>query len=129
MTGGDSTAKRFFFIFCIVLFLCLIGYSVFLPLYTSSHVIINYGITPFDICIEQPVLWHYCKYWFIFTYIFASFFVANFAFHLFCKIPFPILKISQKGITAKKEKPTYSFIEQPSTLPKLELLIRRNRKR
>ena len=124
MTGGDSTVKRFFFIFCIVLFLCLIGYSVFLPLYTSSHIMIDYGIKPFDICIEQPLLWHYCKYWFIFTYIFASFFVANSAFHLFCKIPLPFSKTSQKSITTKKSKLSYSLIDQPPSPPKLELLIR-----
>ena len=85
---------------------------------------IDYGIKPFDICIEQPLLWHYCKYWFIFTYIFASFFLANSIFHLLNKIPFSFSKISQKS-TNKKEKLSYSLIEPPLPTEKLKLLIRR----
>lgn len=122
------TIKRILFTFCVVLLLCLIGYSIFLPLYLSPHVIIDYGIQPFDICVEQPILWKYCKYWFVFTYIFSSFFIATSAFHLLSKIPMHSHSHSSKSksTSTKKAKSSYSLIEQPIPAPKLELLIRRN---
>lgn len=122
--------KRILFTLCVASFLCFIGYSIFLPLYTSSHVIIDYGINPFNICTEQPLLWRYCKYWFVFTYIFSSFFIANFTFHLLFQFLFPSSKTSCKRgkPIAKKKKLSYSLIEQPPPAQKLELLIRRSRK-
>ena len=40
---------------------------------------------PFDICIEQPLLWKYIKIAFIFSYIFSSFIISNSIFLLFIK--------------------------------------------
>lgn len=117
--------KRILFIFFAAFLFCLVGYSIFLPLYSSSHIMIDYGINPFDICVEQPILWQYCKYWFVFTYVFASFFISNFLFHLLSKIPFPFFKASSKpkSMIFKKESP-YSFISPPVPTKPLELLIR-----
>jgi len=135
MIGGDYFIKRIIFTLCITLFLCLAGYYIFLPLYQSEHIIIDYGISPFDICIEQPIIWKYCKCWFIFTYIFSSFFIANMFFHLLSNLPFHSNKIKKrKKINSylksnfKKKKTIYSFIEPKPPDKKLELLIGENEK-
>ena len=41
---------------------------------------------PFDICIEQPLLWKYIKIAFIFSYIFSSFIISNSIFLLFINL-------------------------------------------
>lgn len=113
-----------------MLFLCLLGYHIFFPLYQAKHVIINYGISPFDICIEQPTIWKYCKYWFMFTYVFASFFISNMTFNLFektsCKFPNKNTKrkIHSKKKKSKNPKVSYSLIEPKPPDEKLKLLIR-----
>jgi len=89
---------------------------------------IDYGIKPFDICEEQPVLWKYCKCWFVFTYLFSTFLIANVTFHLLCKISFSFFKPFKKGTNknslVKKEKHSLSLIDFPLSPPKLQLLIR-----
>lgn len=110
-------------------FLCLVGYLVFSPLYYQKQVIIDYGIHPFDICIEQPIIWKYCKYWFIFTYIFASFFISNSIYLFFLKILSNIFPTTQiQNHKKKKAKKVYSLIEPKSTIKNLELLIGQNEK-
>lgn len=107
-------------------FICFLGYQIFLPIYTSEHIIIEYGLNPFDICIEQPVIWKYCKYLFTLTYIFSSFFIANISFNLLSKI-FPILFKSQKKklkYKRKHKKETYSLINPKSLENNLKLFIR-----
>ncbi len=122
--------KRFLFILCNVFIFCLIGYYFFFPLYTASHIMIDYGISPFDICIEQPLIWKYCKYWFVFTFIYSSFFISNLLFHLFSKLYSLLihnksLKSKKKQTSkCKKEKKRYSFIEKPISNLELKLLIR-----
>lgn len=114
-----------------MLFLCFLGYQIFLPLYQSQHVIIDYGIHPFDICIEQPFIWKYCKYWFIFTYIFTSFFIANSIFNLFLKNSTKNNKKVNRRIKSKKskeEKLSYSLIDPKPQNEKLKLLIGENEK-
>lgn len=114
----------------IAFIICFIGYNIFLPLYNSEHIIIDYGINDFDICIEQPVIWKYCKYWFIFTYIFSSFFISNILFNIFSKIFSYIKKFYKpknkyKKLEIKKEKTSHYFIDPKPPNKKLELLIRR----
>ena len=123
------TVKRILFTLGFMAFLCYIGYIIFSPLYTSEHIIIHYGLNPFDICTEQPRLWQYCQYWFIFTYLFTSFFITNCIFHLLCKLSikvfhFPITKKPSKT-NFKKEKPSYSLISPSLSSSSLNLLIRR----
>ncbi len=111
-------------------FICLIGYHIFLPLYQSEHIIIDYGIHPFDICIEQPIIWKYCKYWFIFTYIFTSFFISNMLFHLLfkknhkCRSKPKSETLDIKNKNKLKSKPSYSLIDPKPPDKKLQLLIR-----
>ena len=61
-------------------FLCAIGHFSFLPIYTSTSIIITYGLHPFDICIENPELWHYIKLLFLITYPFSSIILSNFIY-------------------------------------------------
>lgn len=113
-----------------MLLLCLLGYHVFLPLYQSNNVIIDYGLSPFNICSEQPLIWKYCKYWFVLTYTFSSLFISNASYNMLSKILsiFPS-KVHKKKLIHKndfsiKAKPKYSFISPPKKM-KLELCIRR----
>lgn len=123
--------SRFLFSLLIMLFICFIGYFTFIPLYNSEHVIIDYGIHPFDICIEQPIIWKYCKSWFIFTYIYSSFFFSNMFFNLFFKKKQKSLnkhtkKISNnKKFRCKKSRISHSLIDPKPPNEELQLLIRR----
>lgn len=57
--------------------------SIFYPIFTSDEIIITYGLHPFNICLENPLLWKYIKIIFVFTYIFSSFIFSNFIFNQF----------------------------------------------
>lgn len=106
--------------------ICFLGYQFFLPIYTSEHIIVEYGLNPFDICIEQPIIWKYCKYLFVITYIFSSFFISNITFHLLSK-NIPILfRSKKKNYKRKKEhkKETYSLITPKPVDNELKLFIR-----
>lgn len=59
------------------MFLCFIGYLSFSSILYSSSIIINYGIHPFDICKQNPDLWHYIKICFVITYFFSSIIISN----------------------------------------------------
>ena len=66
-----------------MLIFCFIGYKIFSPIYFQNSIIINYGFHPFDICVEQPILWKYLKILFLITYIYSSIFFSNLFFNLF----------------------------------------------
>lgn len=66
-----------------MLIFCFIGYKIFSPIYFQNSIIINYGLHPFDICVEQPILWKYLKISFLITYIYSSIFFSNLFFNLF----------------------------------------------
>ena len=119
-----------------MLFFCYIGYQIFLPLYQAEHIIVDYGLHPFDICTEQPVIWKYAKIWFIITFVFASYFFSNLFYRFFSKIltfiPFP----NSNTNTSRKEKikekhknktNSYAFINPIRSLT-LELLVGQNEK-
>ena len=119
-----------------MLLFCYIGYQIFLPLYQSEHIIVDYGLHPFDICMKQPVIWKYVKVWFIVTFVFASYFFSNLFYRFLSKIlsfiPFSnsITNTSQKEKRRKEHKNktnSYSFINsiRPQTL---ELLVGQNEK-
>lgn len=107
-----------------MLIFCFIGYQIFSKLYFLDHIIITYGLHPFDICLEQPILWKYCKIWFCVSYLFSSIFFANLFFNLFYKLfksKFESLKI-QKSF---KNNSNYSLIN-PNSKCSLSLLIGEN---
>ena len=80
----------------------------------------------FDICIEQPVLWHYIKIAFIISYVGSSIFIFNSIYSIFLSI---YNKIAHKKDKFKinKHKPTHRHSFLPSLIEKksfnLNLLI------
>ncbi len=114
--------KRIFFTLFFTLAFCIIGYNIFLPLYSTNYIIVDYGLHSFNICSEQPMLWHYCKIWFCFSYIFSSFYISNMLYHLF----FNKYKHKKSNFLYSKKQlkkdNNYSLISS-SFSPQLKLLI------
>lgn len=77
--------------------MCCFGYYYFSPIYTSSAVIISYGIHPFNICEKNPDLWYLIKSLFLITYIFSSIISSHLLYqNLFCPIFFCLSRFFQK---------------------------------
>lgn len=96
------------------------GYKIFSPIYFQNHIIIDYGLHPFDICIEQPVLWKYLKILFLITYIYSGIFFSNLLSNLF--------HLKNKSKTNKKiklNKNNYSLINS-NKKNELKLLVGEN---
>ena len=53
------------------------------PIFTSTSVIIPYGLTPFDICIKHPIAWEYIKIFYIFFFACSISIISNSIFNLF----------------------------------------------
>lgn len=53
------------------------SYQFFLPLYQATEVVISFGLHPFDICRNNPLLWEYLKFSFIFFYLFSNIIIIN----------------------------------------------------
>ena len=70
-------AHRFFFIIYFSVFLCIVGYILFKPIYTSSSITIPYSLHPYDICITNPTLWKNIKFYFVIFYILSSLTCSN----------------------------------------------------
>ena len=116
--------SRILFTLLIALIICFIGYNIFLPLYTSEHIVVDYGIHPFDICSKEPEIWTFCKYWFIFTYVFSSFFISNMFYNLFKKLFSKYIPSKNNSKTkSKKDKKSYSLIENIPKNEELKLLV------
>lgn len=87
---------------------------------------IDYGLHPFNICMEQPVIWKYIKIWFIFSYIFSSFFISNIFFSLFKNLLSTFHFAKEKPVKRKKIFRQYHFLSPPSS--HLKLLVGKNAK-
>lgn len=70
-------AHRFFFVMYFSIFLCIIGYILFKPIYISSSVMIPYSLRPYDICITNPDLWKSIKFYFVIFYLLSAFICSN----------------------------------------------------
>lgn len=57
--------------------ICLCAYQLFLPIYKAEEIIIPFGIRPFDICYDNPILWKYIKISFPIFYIFGNFIIIT----------------------------------------------------
>ena len=55
---------------------------MFSEIFIAASVTITYGVNPFDICVQNPDLWLYIKITFFITYIFSSFIISNFLYHI-----------------------------------------------
>lgn len=67
--------KRLLFSFCFIIFFFIIYWSIFSPIYYSENIIITYAVHPFNICVEQPILWNIIKISSIIFYIFSLFII------------------------------------------------------
>ncbi len=121
--------KRILFTLFFALIFCFFGYYIFNPLYKSNYIIIDYGIHPFNICVEQPILWKYCKMWFCFTYSFSSFFISNFCYNLLLHFNLFKNKSGKEKIFHKN-----NYIHNNSSIndylfpPSIKLLLGENKK-
>lgn len=94
--------KRLIFNLIILLFFLIIGYMIFSPIFYSNIINIDYGVTPYNICLVQPDLWKYIKILFIIFYILSSIIFSNLLFNLFfIKI---LNKINNKNKSIKFNK-------------------------
>ncbi len=57
--------KRLLFILLFTITFLIIEYFIFSPIYKLNSVFISYGLSPYDICQKQPLLWKYIKLIFI----------------------------------------------------------------
>ncbi len=107
--------------------MCFFGYYFFSPILTAPHVIISYGIHPFDIVLKNPELWKYIKLLFIFTFIFSSFIISNFLYkNIFCTILhfFSTFHFFEKAnLLKEKRKYKYSILNIKPYNNQLQLYI------
>ena len=71
-----------FILFFIVISLILLD-IVLKPVFNSPNVIITYGLNPFDISTEKPILWSYIKKIYIISYVFSTIIISNSFFQKF----------------------------------------------
>lgn len=50
---------------------------IFNPIFNGKEIIIEYGLRPFDICSENPILWEYIKKTYVITSIFSCLIINN----------------------------------------------------
>ncbi len=60
-----------------VLFSCLIVIKFFKPIFKAQEIIIEFGLRPFDICQENPLLWEYLKKAYILFFTISSMIINN----------------------------------------------------
>lgn len=87
---------------------CYVTFYLFSPLFWAKEVIITYGFHPFDICSENPQLWHFIKISYLICFIFSSLSISQF---IYSRI---LMKVSffqtQKSIGEKTFD--YSFVSR-----------------
>ena len=70
--------KRFLFSFCFIIISFIIYWCFFKEIYYSDTIFINFAVNPFNICIEQPIIWNIIKFSSIIFYIFSQFIFSYF---------------------------------------------------
>ena len=56
---------------------CFSAWQIFLPIFNAEEIIVSCGLRPFDICYDNPILWHYMKISFVIFYIFSNYIIIN----------------------------------------------------
>ena len=102
-----------------------IGYSLFYSILISEKVIITYGIHPFNIVKQNPILWLSIRYAFIISYIFSSFIIGNFIF-VFIKDCSKICADFIKTATSKLKKRKKRSFTLPNVNREISLFIGNN---
>ena len=85
----------------------IIGYNVFKPIFIANEIIIPYGLNPFDICQDNPILWYYIKLFFVIFYLFSNIIISNFLInHIFRfieKLPIAKIKKFNKSFSKRED--------------------------
>lgn len=74
---------RILFILLFLFIFSLIFFNFFSPVFNATSLIFPYAVHPFDICNKAPILWHYIKIVFIFSFLFNSLLFINSIFSFF----------------------------------------------
>ena len=69
---------------------CFCAWQLFLPIFRAEEIIISLGLRPFDICYDNPTLWHYIKISFVIFYIFSNYICINTIISRFKLFPKPL---------------------------------------
>ena len=99
--------------------------KIFYPIYTAEEVIIPYGLKPFDICTQNPLLWKYLKMIHIISYTFS---MAIFIHFLISKISRTFFKTKNKKkkfqkTTNKNQKNSLAILNYNQLANTLQLKI------
>lgn len=96
---------------------CFISNKIFYPIFVEDKIIIPYGLKPFDICQENPVLWNYIKITFIICYLLSNIIIINLIYVRF---------LSKFKIFQKKSKNIFKINNSFINKNNLNLLIGKN---
>lgn len=64
---------------------CSILFILFKPIFLANEVIIDFGLNPYDICQDNPLLWNLIKKVYVITYIYCNL-IVNSILYKYCKI-------------------------------------------
>ena len=56
---------------------CFCSWQLFSPIFKAEEIIIPFGLRPFDVCYDIPLLWKYIKITFIIFYVFSNYIIIN----------------------------------------------------
>lgn len=82
--------------------------KTFYPIFTANEIIINYGIHPFDICTQNPILWNIIKILYFVSFTFSNFVFSNFIFSKILKIIHQIISKHKNSTFIVKSKNKHS---------------------
>ncbi len=103
--------KKYIFNFIFIFLILIFGFILFKPIYISDTIIINYGLKPFNICVEQPTIWNQIKLLFVITYILST-----------CIISKSISNFIFKNVKSKN-KSTDCVLDYSNTINSLNLYV------
>lgn len=92
----------------------IIAIIIFNSIFTSNELIIDYGLHPFDICHENPLLWNYIKKIYMITFVFTSLVINNSFYNV-------LMIFKQKLNKSKIQSPNNSIINNNGN--EIKLLI------
>ena len=85
---------------------CFCAFQFFFPIYISKEIIFPFGLRPFDICYDNPILWNFIKISFIIFYIFSNFIIINSIISRFNFFPKKASLITQNLDEIKDKNPS-----------------------
>jgi hypothetical protein len=80
---ADTFFRKVLFNFSFIFIFLSIYFLLFLPIYTADTIMINFAVTPFDICEKYPELWKNLKLFFILISSISSLIIINLIYSTF----------------------------------------------